>query len=102
MAKVKIKVTRETKGGARNPFVVIVDDETEKARVVEFQNGDEAETYVEAERTHMLVVHCEGPKGARNTATLLQGGQKIIPPLTAGVRSDHGVGYASAPFKAAP
>lgn len=101
MANVKIKVKREPKDGALRPFVVIEDVEKERARIVEFENGDEAGIFVEAGKEYALGVHCEGPRGASNTVTLLQADKEIIAPLTATVRSAHGVGYASDRFTAA-
>lgn len=101
MASVKIKVKRETKGGALRPFVVIEDIQEEYARVVQFDQDGVAQMFVEAGRVYGLGVHCEGPRGAANTATVLQADVEIIPPLTASVRSDYGVDFASDRFTAA-
>lgn len=101
MPNVKIQVKREPKDGALRPFVVLEDIDNGHQRIVEFVNGDEAYVYVRAGKVQALGVHCEGPRGASNTVTVLQADAEIIDPLTATVRSDHGVGYASDRFTAA-
>lgn len=92
MAKLKIKVTRSTKGPTKRALVLIDD------RVLPFENSDEVNVLIWSDQEHGITLYCEGDKTASATVSVEKAGGKVIEPLTATVRSNYGVAHASDKF----
>lgn len=93
MAKILIKISREEKDGVELSFVLL------DRRVVEFDDGNERNIYVQSGRSYGITVYCHGEKGANVIAKVEKGGGKVIDPLKAMVKyADIGVGHASDRF----
>ena len=92
MSKVKLKVTREDKSGAKQSFILIDD------RVLPFENSDEINIFAET-GTHHLHVVCVGPRGASTTAKIESAKGKVIEPLTALIDNDLGMSHSTDQFQ---
>lgn len=93
MARVLIKISREEKDGVEQSFVLL------ERRVVEFDDANERNVYVQSGRSYRITVYCHGDKGASVTAKVEKDGGKVIDPLKALVKyADVGVGHADDRF----